>query len=216
MKTLQGISGVWAQSQQMVTFKWQPDGSNNRYVHIIGLTENNGKLQLDDNCYTEKDLKFAMGKEMLTISISVNSGAASISKKGFFAFSTLDSYWDRGEVQTIINKSGWNSPYVVAVAIGHASLQYGLISKRAGLARSVTFVLSSTSGVPEGVLGYRYQCGDTEITLPFPGDIPAGKKRVKYGPILIPFDSEIKPIPMNEQYTSNVDIQRKTMLGGLF
>lgn len=210
MNPLLNVFGAWNRSDQSVLFRWEANGSNDRYIHVLGISEGNGTLRIDPKCYMQKDMRFAAGSNMLSISVRLSGGVNGVRGRQFLVFSTDEGGWNENELEAVMNDPSRRSHFVITVIIGHAQLTYSVRNRRVNSARVVSFVLRSSVAIAENVIGYRYMCGDKEICLPFPGAIPGGNKKIKTGEILIPAGSVVQVTPVDQRFNRNFDIRKSS------
>lgn len=216
MQSLKNVSGKWIQSQRSVKLKWDADGSNDRFIHVFGINNVDGRNTLDVNCLANKDLKYSSGSDMLSILIRIPGEIGCVMKKQFLLFSTHDNNWDRDNIERIINNDLEKEKYISTAIIGNAQVDYYLKTKRQKDLQAVSIVLNSDADISNNILGYTYRCGNKLIRISFPGTISGNMKKSEYGPILIPAGESLSIIQLDQQLSGNIVVKqvKKPFFGG--
>lgn len=197
----------------VVHFEWDAAENNNRYVYAIALT---GTLEpcFDGSCWNEKDISRTRdARDASSIDIKIGRSKA-VAKRQFILFSSAEAL----DVRALYNKPlsvQWR-PYIGSATIGHTRVRYWQKKGKAVDALEVSFVLKSDADIDEGVLGYRYMCGDTEMRLPFPERIVGGNRKNRSKSILVPVGCNVTIVPLEQSCDGSVEIQKGSFIGGLF
>lgn len=215
MQPLNKVAGIWLNDRQMVQFTWEPSDNNDRYIRVFGVVETETGLRIDSRCYADKDLRTSAGVDMFSIAVRVTNGTNGVSRRQFFLCSSDAQSFNQQELDELLkNKSA--TPYLSSVIIGHAQLQVWIKRRRAGIATAISISLRSSVDIANGILGYKYICGDKEICLPFPERVVGGRQKVRFGSMLIPTGNDIYVVTMDNRFSSNIDIKKGSIIGGLF
>ncbi len=206
MRPVAGLSGRWDQGQNAVLFRWDPGTlMDERYVYIFEVARTPRGLQLTDNCmihdvYSSKQLFIRL--RHMTNEVSVHT---------FLAFLTAD--YIGGQEARILREcqeSPEKKAYFAEVVTGKANVTYAVRSRRVGEGQLATITVKSDRSILPHVLGYSFRCGNSRICHSFPGTVPRGRQ--DYPPIVVPRDSDLKVIPVDERFKENLSVTKKLFI----
>lgn len=210
MRPVAGLSGCWNQGRNAVQFRWDPRSLvDERYVYIFELTRTPKGLQLTNNSMIHDIMSFSSSNQQLFIRpLNVTN---EISVHTFWVFLTADHI---GGQETQLLRACLGSPerkaYFAEVVTGKANVTYAIKFSRVGEGQLATITVKSDRSILPHVLGYSFRCGNSKIRHSFPGTIPKGKQ--DYPAIVVPRDSDLKVIPVDNRFAENLSVTRKLFI----
>lgn len=207
MKPVKSFCGYWNQTQKEVCFKWDVSGlGNDRYIYIIGLREENGRLRTDMSRFKLFDIRDMRNEELSGTSISMDSIKVGVFKMMFCAYSTDHAVNLRED--EIIKACLEDDRYITTVMMGYARVTYVMQESVVDNAKLVKIYLKSDSDISPGVLGYRYTLDKGySVVNAFPGAISKGK--TEYPAVLVPKNCVPVVSCVENQFSGNVYIEAK-------
>ena len=207
MRPLSSFSGKWNPMMQAIQFQWDSSTlENDRYIHIVGINQDEHGFSVNARNYAFLDLRTA--SSLSSASMKIQNGFAGVFKMNFFAFSTAVSGTQSDAA--IIAMCEQNPEVLSSVMVGQANILCTIGTSTQENAKIVNFEINSDCTISQGVIGFQYPCDNMNIVTAFPGVIQKGKNVMP--PVLVPKDCDMHVVPCDKQYAGNLNIKEKYKL----
>ncbi len=212
MRPIAGLSGRWNQGRNAVQFQWDPRAlMDERYVYIFEVARTSKGLQLTDNSMIHDVMSYSGNSNNRQLFIHPLHMTNEVSVHTFWAFLTADHV---GGQEARLLQACLESPekkaYFAEVVTGKANVTFAVRSRRVGEGQLATITVKSDRSILPHVLGYSFRCGNNRIRHSFPGTVSRGKQ--EYPPIVVPRDSDLKVIPMDDRFEENLSVTKKLFI----